>query len=187
MKSAQKWIIACIFTVGIIALIQIQEQDGQTSSLRTLFTEGKDLQMAREFVLSQFPSLNEREIIPVSAKPAKDPVIPTMATYESMQPYDEGVLVAYKTPIQVVAHQDGIILFTGHTRNTGKTMTVLYDNGDTVTYGFVKNFSNLPYTAVAANDLIADVEPGSMFVKVEHEGENLEPSAITEWMSDVLY
>jgi len=187
MKSAQKWIIACIFTVGIIALMQIQENNGQTSSIRTLFAEGKDLQLVREFVLAQFPSYNQPELIPVSATPKKDPLIPTMATYESMQPYDEGVLVSYTTDVQVVAHEDGIILFTGHTRNTGKTMTVLYDSGDTVTYGFVENFSNLPYTAVAANDLLAEVKPGSMFVKVEHEGENLEPSAITEWMTDVLY
>jgi len=187
MKSARKWIIACIFTVGIIALIQIQENDGQTSPLRALFAQGKDIQMVREFVIAQFPSNELPEVIPVTSAPTKSPVIPTMASYESMQPYEEGVLVSYSTAVQVVAREDGIILFTGHTRHTGKTMTVLYDSGDTVTYGFVENFSNLPYTAVAANDLIAEVNPGSMFVKVEREGENLEPSAITEWMTDVLY
>ena len=187
MKSAQKWIMACIFTVGIIALIQIQENSGQTSSLRTMFAQGKDIQMLREFFVAQLPRDYQPEIIPVTAPTTADPEVPTMSTYESMQPYEEGVLVAYSTSVQVVAHEDGIILFTGHTRNTGKTMTVLYDSGDTVTYGFVENFSNLPYTAVAANELIAEVKPGSMFVKVERGGENLEPSAITEWMNDVLY
>lgn len=186
MKSAQKWIFACIFTVGIIAIIQIQEQKGETSQLRTLFTQGKDIQMVREFVLAQLPRDYQPELIPVAATP-KDPMIPTMATYESMQPYEQGVLVSYNTPIQVTAREDGIILFTGHTRHTGKTMTVLYDGGDIVTYGFVENFSNLPYTAVAANDLIAEVKPGSMFVKIERGGITLEPSAVTEWMTDVLY
>ncbi|HSO56744.1 MAG TPA: hypothetical protein VLQ66_00790, partial [Paenisporosarcina sp.] len=104
-----------------------------------------------------------------------------------MQPYEEGVLVSYTTPIQVTAREDGIILFTGHTRHTGKTMTVLYDGGDIVTYGFVENFSNLPYTAVGENDLIAEVQPGSMFVKIERGGIILEPSAVKEWMTDVLY
>ncbi len=187
MKSAQKWIFACIFTVGIIALIQIQERDGQTSQIRTVFTQGKDLQLVREFVLAQFPSMAKPDLIPVSAPPTQDPMTPTMATYESLQPYEQGVLVSYRTPIQVLAREDGIILFTGHTRHTGKTMTILYDSGDTVTYGFVENFSNLPYTAVAANDLLAEVKPGSMFVKVERGGENLEPSAIKEWMTDVLH
>ena len=186
MKSTSKWIIACIFTIGIIATIQIQERNDQTSQLRTLFTEGKDIQMVREFVLAQFPTSSQTEIIPVTATPERDPMIPTMASYESMQPYEEGVLVSYNTSIEVVAREDGIILFTGHPRHTGKTMTVLYDSGDTVTYGFVENFSNLPYTAVAANDLIAEVKPGSMFVKVERDGELLEPTAIKEWMNDVL-
>jgi len=185
MKSTQKWIIACIFTVGIIAFIQIQEQDGQTSQLRTFLTQGKDLQMVREFVIEKLPFDPQSELIPVSATPENDPMIPTMASFESMQPYEEGVLVSYTTPIKVMAREDGIILFTGHTRHTGKTMTVLYDSGETVTYGFVENFSNLPYTAVAANELIAEVNPGSMFVKVERDGKTLDSTAITEWMTDV--
>ncbi|QBP43049.1 hypothetical protein E2636_06455 [Paenisporosarcina antarctica] len=187
MKSAQKWIMACIFTVGIIAIIQIQEQDGQTSKLRTVFTQGRDLQIAREFVLAQLPSTWQSELIPVVAMQEQDPMIPTMATYESMQPYENGVIVSYTTQIKVFAREDGIILFTGHTRHTGKTMTVLYNSGDIVTYGFVENFSNLPYTAVSAKDLIAEVKPGSMYVKVERGGKSLDSSAVTEWMKDVLY
>ena len=79
MKSAQKWIIACIFTVGIIAIVQIQEQQGGTSQLRSVFTEGKDIQMVREFVIAQLPRDYQPELIPVAATP-KDEMIPTMAT-----------------------------------------------------------------------------------------------------------
>ncbi|WP_019413872.1 hypothetical protein [Paenisporosarcina sp. TG20] len=185
MQSAQRWIIAFITTVGIIALIQIQEQDNQTSQLRTLFNQGKDVQMVREYVLAQIPKNWQPKLVTVSTKPTEDPMIPTLATYESMQPYEKGVIVSYNSPIQVLAREDGIILFTGHTRYTGKTMTVLYDSGDVVTYGFVENFSNLPYTAIAANDLIAEMKAGSMYVKVESDGKNLEPSAVTEWMMNV--
>lgn len=63
---------------------------------------------------------------------------------------------------------------------------MLYDSGDTVTYGFVKNFSHLPYTAVAANDLIAEVQPGSMYVQVERNGLFLEPSILSDWIADVI-
>ena len=48
----------------------------------------------------------------------------------------------------IEAQGNGLIIFTGYTRQTGKTVTVLYDNGDEVTYGFVGTFSKLPYTSV---------------------------------------
>lgn len=181
MRWQTKWLVACILTVGIIGMVQIEERDGGNSQIRSLFEEGKDIHIVRSFVMSLMEEDPIEEVIPVSVS-----IHPSMTTYESMQPYEDGVLVSYTTPVQVVAREDGLILFTGHTRHTGKTLTVLYDSGDTVTYGFVENFSHLPYTAVAANDLIAEVQPGSMYVQVERNGLFLEPSILSDWIADVI-
>lgn len=181
MRWQQKWLVACILTVGIIGMVQIEERDGGNSQIRSLFEEGKDIHIVRSFVMSLMDKEVVEEVVPVSAA-----IHPSMKTYESMQPYEDGVIVSYSSPVQVVAREDGLILYTGQTRHTGKTITVLYESGDTVTYGFVENFSHLPYTAVSANDLIAEVQPGSMFVQVERSGQFLEPSVLSDWIADVV-
>ena len=35
-------------------------------------------------------------------------------------------------------------------KKTGKTLSILYDTGETATYGFVDDFHQLPYTTVNA-------------------------------------
>lgn len=181
MRWQKKWFVACVLTIGVIGMVQIEERDGGNSQIRSLFEEGKDIQFARKMIMSLMTDEKLEEVIPVSAS-----VHPSMKTYESMQPYQDGVLVSYTSPVQVVAREDGLILFTGQTKQTGKTMTILYDSGETVTYGFIESFSHLPYTAVATNELIAEVQPGSMYVRVERDGQYLEPSTLTEWISDAV-
>ncbi|MFX3674510.1 MAG: hypothetical protein ACE3JQ_08690 [Paenisporosarcina sp.] len=181
MRWQQKWLVACILTVGIIGMVQMEERDGGNSQIRSLFEEGKDIHIVRSFVMSLMDNEVVDEVVTVSVA-----IHPSMTTYESLQPYEDGVIVSYKAPVKVIAREDGLILYTGHTRHTGKTMTVLYESGDTVTYGFVENFSHLPYTAVSANDLIAEVQPGPMYVQVESSGQFLDASALTDWISDVI-
>jgi hypothetical protein len=181
MRWQQKWLVACVLTVGVIGMVQIEERDGGNSQIRSLFEEGKDIQFARQMIMSLMTDEKLEEVVPVSAA-----VHPSMTTYESMQPFEDGVLVSYTTPVQIVAREDGLILFTGQTKQTGKTITILYDSGETVTYGYIESFSHLPYTAVAANEFIAEVKPGSMYVRVERDGQYLDPSTLTEWISDAI-
>ena len=48
-----------------------------------------------------------------------------------------GVIVSYTNPLPIDAQENRTCYFPGFTRESGKTITVLYDNGDEVTYGFV--------------------------------------------------
>lgn len=98
MRWQTKWLVACILTVGIIGMVQIEERDGGNSQIRSLFEEGKDIHIVRSFVMSLMEEDTIEEVIPVSVS-----IHPSMTTYESMQPYENGVLVSYTTPVQVVA------------------------------------------------------------------------------------
>ena len=83
---------------------------------------------------------SEEDTITVSANTVEE--LP-FAAYESMQPYKDGVIASYAHPMPITAQGDGLIVFTGFTRQSGKTITVLYDSGDEVTYGFVGSISKL--------------------------------------------
>ena len=52
-------------------------------------------------------SANHREELPFAA-------------YESMQPYKDGVIVSYTHPMPIKAQRNGLVVFTGFTRNQEK-------------------------------------------------------------------
>ena len=93
-----------------------------------------------------------------------------------MQPYKNGVIVSYSNPMPIEAQEAGLVVFTGFTRESGKTITVLYDDGDEVTYGFVGKFSKLPYTTVKKGDTLAMMEEGAIYLMVKRDGVKLDAS-----------
>ena len=106
--------------------------------------------------------------------------------YESMQPYEDGVLVSYPAPLAIDAQGNGLIIFTGYTRKTGKTVTVLYDNGDEVTYGFVGAFSKLPYTTVRKGDTLALMDEEAIYLMVKQGGVKLDSSMLPAYLSGTV-
>ena len=105
------------------------------------------------------------------------------SAYESMQPYKDGVIVSYTQPLAIDAQENGLVIFTGFTRESGKTVTVLYDNGDEVTYGFVGKFSKLPYTAVKKGDTLALMDEGAIYLMVKRDGVKLDASLLPTYLS----
>ena len=83
-----------------------------------------------------------------------------------------------RNPIPIEAQGNGLVIFTGFTRQTGKTITVLYDDGDEVTYGFVGSFFKLPYTSVKKGDTLALMDEGAIFFIVKRDGVNLDASVL---------
>ncbi len=100
-----------------------------------------------------------------------------------MQPYKDGVIVSYTNPLPIDAQETGLVVFTGFTRESGKTITVLYDNGDEVTYGFVGKVLKLPYTSVKKGDTLALMDEGAIYLMVKRDGVKLDASLLPTYLS----
>ncbi|MFD1927303.1 hypothetical protein ACFSFY_04400 [Sporosarcina siberiensis] len=179
MKWRTKWVWACMLTLTVIGVAQLEIAGVIEKPVTQYVTTGDDFLVMKKWVATIIKDPNE-ETIMVTAN--KD--IVALAAYESMQPYRDGVLVSYSTPLAIHARGNGLIIFTGFTRRTGKTVTVLYDEGDEVTYGFVGTFSKLPYTTVKKGDVLALMNDDSaMFLKVRQNGVRLDSSLLPAYLS----
>ncbi len=90
----------------------------------------------------------------------------------------------YLIPFQIrFKPADGLVVFTGSTRDTGKTVTVLYDDGDEVTYGFVGKFEKLPYTSVKKGDTLAFMAEEAIYIMVKRDGQHLDSSLLPAYLS----
>lgn len=172
--------IAILFTIGIIGVSKLENAGIINKPITQLVSTGEDFLAMKKWVASM---MNDSNKIAVMADPQFDE---PLATYESMQPYKDGVIVSYVHPLPINAQDNGLVLFTGFTRQTGKTMTVHYDNGDVVTYGYVGSFLKLPYTSVKKGDTLALMDEGAIFLKVKRDGVNLDASVIPAFLSGLV-
>ncbi|MFC4356022.1 peptidoglycan DD-metalloendopeptidase family protein [Chryseomicrobium palamuruense] len=121
---------------------------------------------------------------------AADPLIPVTADqkadrefiYTSYQPFEEGLLLRVESIQPVVAKTSGMVLFTGDKRKTGKTITVAYDSGDTVTYGFLHQFDMLPYTRFQAGDSLGSSQSDLFYIQHENDSRVLDPESLLMWL-----
>lgn len=176
MKWKTKWLLAIIVVVGVIGVAKLEEVGIIHKPVTQYVTTGKDFMVMKKWVASMIGE-PENEMIAVNYE--EDPI----ATYESMQPFKEGVLVSYTQRVPVEAQGNGLVIFTGITRQTGKTLTVLYDDGDEVTYGFVGSFSKLPYTSVRKGDTLALMDESAIFLMVKRDGVNLDAALLPAYLS----
>ncbi|ARD47030.1 hypothetical protein SporoP37_01815 [Sporosarcina sp. P37] len=176
MKWKTKWIIACLLVVSVVALSKMEERQLVNIPITQYVTTGKDFVVMKKWVSSW---IAEDESITVSADSSFDP----FATFESFQPYQDGAIISYQQPHAITSHGNGLVVFTGYTRQSGKTVTVQYDTGDEVTYGFVGSFSTLPYTAVRLGDEIAVMDEEAVYIRVKRNGIPLEPTVLATYMS----
>lgn len=179
MKWKTKWIIAFVLLVSVVALSKLEERQLVNVPVTQYVTTGKDFVVMKKWVSSW---LADEESITVSAKSVFDP----FASYESFQPYQDGAIISYTQPLSITSQGNGLVVFTGYTRQSGKTVTVQYDNGDEVTYGFVGSFSTLPYTAVRRGDEIAVMDEEALYIRVKRDGIPLEPTVLATYMTGDL-
>ncbi len=176
MKWRTKWVAATILTVGVIGIAKLEDMDMIDKPVTQYVTSGADFIAMKKWVAS-FIDEPESGTVPVAHETDRS------TAYESMQPFQEGVIVSYSAPHAIEAQSSGLVIFTGITRQTGKTMTVLYDDGDEVTYGFVGKFSKLPYTSVKRGDTLALMGEEAMYLKVKRDGEHLDVSLLPAYLS----
>ncbi|WP_432358403.1 peptidoglycan DD-metalloendopeptidase family protein [Sporosarcina sp. UB5] len=180
MKWKTKWVIAIIVAISVFSFAKLEEVGIVSKPVTQYITTGKDFIVMKKWVASIIGDSDE-ETITVSADSVEE--IP-FAAYESMQPYKDGVIASYAHPMPITAQGDGLIVFTGFTRQSGKTITVLYDDGDEVTYGFVGSISKLPYSTVKKGDTLALMNEEAIYLKVKREGIVLEASVLATYFSE---
>lgn len=179
VKWKIKWMIACLLTISVITLSKLEERQLVNIPVTQYVTTGKDFVMMKKWVSSW---LSDEQSITVSADSGFAP----FASYESFQPYRDGAIISYTQPLAITSQGSGLVVFTGYTRQSGKTVTVQYDNGDEVTYGFVGKFSTLPYTTVRLGDEIAVMDEEAVYIRVKRNGIPLEPTVLASYMTGGL-
>ncbi|MDW0112372.1 MULTISPECIES: peptidoglycan DD-metalloendopeptidase family protein [Sporosarcina] len=180
MKWKTKWILAILLAIGVFSFAKLEEMGVVNKPITQYITTGKDFIVMKKWVSSLIDNDDEDAIV-VSAEPVEE--LP-FAAYESMQPYKDGVIVSYTHAMPITAQGDGLVVFTGSTRQSGKTVTVLYDDGDEVTYGFVGSIQKLPYSTVKKGDTLALMDEEAIYLKVKREGVILEAGVLATYFSD---
>ncbi|HLR11558.1 MAG TPA: peptidoglycan DD-metalloendopeptidase family protein [Sporosarcina sp.] len=174
MRTKLKWLLAIVLLMSVLIISSLEKRQLISTSIGEVFSSGEDFIVMRKWIASFIDE--ERQTVPVHFTGN------TITSYESVQPFQDGVMISYPTAINVQAEKNGLVIFTGITRKTGKTVTVLYDDGDEVTYGFVGSFSKMPYTSVKAGDTLASLDEQTMFFKVKRDGQYMEPSELATYL-----
>ncbi len=179
MKWRTKWLAAIVLTLGVISVAKLEEAEVIRQPVTQYVTSGQDFVAVKKWVASMIKDPEDDKIAVMAGTDLVDP----FAVYESMQPYKGGVLVSYTNPLPIEAQSSGLVVFTGFTRESGKTITVLYDDGDEVTYGFVGKFTKLPYTAVKKGDTLALMGDEAIFLMVKRDGVTLDVTLLPTYLS----
>lgn len=179
MKWRTKWIMAIIVTGTVLGIAELEKNEIIQRPVTQYISSGKDYIVIKKWIASLINNSSNEQITVSSDGYEESP----FATYKSIQPYRKGVIVSYAQPMPIEAQGDGLVLFTGFTRDTGKTVTVLYDDGDEVTYGFVGTFSKLPYSVVKKGDTIALMDEEEIFLMVKQEGVVMDASLLPTYLS----
>lgn len=177
MLSKKKWIFAFVFVMLFYMLYKFENNDVlPTNYSASLLGPQKPTEVYKKVMAWVNQS---DELIDVSAPLTTPPLI----EYKSIQPYKEGAILSINNSQQLFASQNGFILFTGYTKKTGKTLSILYDTGETATFGFLKEFHQLPYTTINVGDIFASADNELLYIQVEKDGELLDTNELVEWLS----
>jgi len=177
MLSKKKWFLALIFVIFFITWYKLESNDTFSSDYATMLMAPQKPSEMYEKVKSWVAP--EEDLVSVSAPLQEIPKI----EYTTIQPFDKGAILSLESYMEIGAMDNGLIIYTGYTKKTGKTLSVLYDSGETVTYGFVEEFYQLPYTTVNAGDFFASVKDNVLYMQVEKDGDLLETNDIVQWLT----
>ena len=90
----------------------------------------------------------------------------------------------YDTAVPIQSLYNGLVVFTGHMKNAGQTVSILYEEGTTVTYGYVDQIAVLPYIHLQNGQLIAMKKPGKLYIQIEQQGKLFSAEEILQWLKE---
>lgn len=174
-----KWIAAIVLCGVVILGTRLQERGQLAVDVKKAVYSSEDLTVMRNMLREVFGQEEDKKIT-VSTENINQELL----SFVSIKPYDNGYLLTFEKPIPILAIENGLVVYTGHTKNTGKTISVFYEDNITVTYGNVDSFSLLPYTSVERGGTLANKEPGELYLKIEEDGKVLNLEKTLEWMKE---
>ncbi|WP_238602160.1 M23 family metallopeptidase [Lysinibacillus parviboronicapiens] len=165
-----------LLVAAIMLVIRLEDQGVLETPVRKLVTTSADITYLSK--LGQSLLNKEQETIMVSSDVGQTELL----TFSNAQVFKEGFLLQYDVGLPVYAGQSGLVVFTGHTKYTGKTMTISYEDGTTVSYGMLDSLAQLPYTTVQANDLIGMKKAGQLYISIEKADTHYNLEQIVQWL-----
>lgn len=174
-----KWIVAFMLCVLVLAGKHLQNTGQISIDVKKIVYSSEDLTMMRGMLRELFGEEPETKIAVSSEKVNQE-----MLTFTAIKPFYEGYLLTFKQTLPIIAMDHGLVVYTGHSKDTGKTISVYYENGTTVTYGNVDSFSLLPYTSVRRGDTIGNKEAGDLYIQVEMDGQILNLEKTLQWLKE---
>ena len=174
-----KWIAAILLCAIVLFGNRLQEQGQIAVDVERIVYSSEDLTFMRNLLRDVFGDEDETKIT-VSTEAINQELL----SFVAIKPYDNGYLLTYEESIPILAIQNGLVVYTGHTKNTGETISVYYEDDTTVTYGNVDLFSLLPYTSIERGSTIANKESGDLYIKIERDGKVLNLEETLQWMKE---
>ncbi|SOC02531.1 peptidase M23-like protein [Ureibacillus xyleni] len=179
MNKKWKWIAAFLLCTLVLIGNGMQERGQINIDVKKIVYSSEDLTMMRNVLREVFGEETGTKITVSS-----DPVNQELLSFVAIKPYDNGYLLSFEETIPILAIENGLVVYTGHSKTTGKTISVYYEDDTTVTYGNVDSFSLLPYTSIERGSTIANKEPGDLYLKIEQGGEVLNLEETLQWMKE---
>lgn len=179
MVSLKKWqwLIAIALFLGIAGANYFGDLTVKRTINKIVYSSDDLLYMRKLVVAITQP---EDQQITVTAHNS----VEQLQMFETIERFNEGFLLTYKEPFVLNALYNGLIIFTGHTQYNGKSISVIYDNGMTMTFGFVDEFYVLPYTTVSKGTVIATKKSGELYIQIEKDGVIWNMEQTTKWLKD---
>lgn len=177
-----KWIGAGLLCVAVLATNHLQQNGQINTDIRKIVYSSEDLNFMRNVLREAFGT-EEDPTIAVSQEAIDNQLL----SFIAVKPFDDGYLLTFEKPLPILAIENGLVVYTGHNTNIGRTISVYYENNTTVTYGFLDSFTVLPYTSVAKGQTIANKdEAGDLYIQIETNGKSLNLEETIKWMREYV-
>lgn len=179
MKERWKWIAAFFLCITVLITNYLYETERISIDVKKIVYSSEDLKLMRN-VLREIFQKETDDTITVSSEPINQELL----TFVQVKPYYNGYLFTYEETVPLIAIENGLVVYTGHSKDTGKTISVYYEDDTTVTYGNVDSFSLLPYTSIERGSTLGNKEPGDLYIQVEKDGNILNLEDTLLWMKE---
>lgn len=174
-----KWFVAFILCLTILVVTKLEENGRLNSHVSDFVYGSKDLQIMREVLRELFGNEKSSKIFVSSEMMNED-----LLTYNQVTPYESGFLFAYDKNFPILAIDDGLVVYTGHSKKLGKTISIYYNDDTTVTYGYIDAFSILPYTTIEKGKTIANSVSGKLYIRVEKDNKIYDLKETLSWLKE---
>lgn len=174
-----KWIVAFMLCVLVFMGKHLQSTGQISIDVKKIVYSSEDLTMMRSMLRELFGEDSQTKIA-VSTEKVNQEVL----TFTAIKPFYDGYLLSFDQALPLVAIDHGVVVYTGHSKDTGKTISVFYENDTTVTYGNVDSFSLLPYTSIQRGDTIGNKEIGDLYIRIEMNGHTLNLEQTLQWLKE---